>query len=146
MLVILTLSLACTLPVSARADVFAPHETRTEDLAGIALIGTNLALAAQIGRQLQADLPVKSWGWAGVGVGVASIALGATETINLSGGVAVAGALAAALGVMQLTSRGDAAEPQGSPGALSHTLSFCPLVTSSDASGHGIGILTRREF
>ncbi|MBK7771104.1 MAG: hypothetical protein IPI48_11470 [bacterium] len=42
--------------------------------------------------------------------------------------------------------RTDTVESQGGTGALSCALSFCPLVTSSEKSGCGIGILTRVAF
>ncbi len=145
-LAIFIMALLCALPESARADVFQQPDTSSEDRAGFALIGANLVLAAQIGRHLQQDIPVKTWGWVGVGAGTASIALGATETTSFSAGVTVAGALVTVLGAMQLVHDSDATEPQGRSDVSSHSLSFAPLMTSSEKSGCGIGILTRLAF
>ncbi|MBK7048325.1 MAG: hypothetical protein IPH48_17860 [bacterium] len=144
-LAILIITLVCAQPASARTEV-SPPDTSSEDLASVALIGANLALAAQLGRHLQHDLPGRTWGWIGVGAGAASLVLGGKEWTSFPGGVFATGALVAVLGTVQLTSHGDVAEPRSGGDVMSRSVSISPLVTSSGMSGMGIGILTRVAF
>ena len=143
---LLMMAFLCTLAETSSADVGRPADTKSEDIAGAAVIGANLVIAAQIGRYLQHEHPSRTWGWLGVGVGTASIALGATETTSFSGAVVAAGAVAAVLGAIQLARHGDMAEHHGSGDISSRSISFCPLVTSSEKSGCGIGILAQLAF
>ncbi len=144
-LAILIMTLVCAQPASARTEV-SPPDRSSENLASVALIGANLALAAQLGRHLQHDLPSKTWGWIGVGAGAASLVLGGKELTSFPGGVFVTGALITVLGTMQLTSHGDEVQPRGSEDGLSRAWSISPLVTSAKESGLGFGILTRVGF
>jgi hypothetical protein len=144
-LAILIITLVCAQPASARTEV-SPPDTSSEDLASVALIGANLALAAQLGRHLQHDLPGRTWGWIGVGAGAASLVLGGKEWTSFPGGVFATGALVAVLGTVQLTRHGDEAQPRGSEDGLSRAWSISPMVTSAKESGLGFGILTRVGF
>ncbi len=144
-LAILITTLVAAPPASARTEASPPNRS-SENLASVALIGANLALAAQLGRHLQRDHPGRTWGWIGVGAGAASLVLGGKELTSFPGGVFATGALVAVLGTVQLTRHGDEAQPRGSEDGLSRAWSISPMVTSAKESGLGFGILTRVGF
>lgn len=143
---VLMMTFLCTWAADSSADVVGPDDTGAEDMAGIAVMGADLVIAARIGHCLDHHQPGRTWGWLGVGVGAASIALGATETTSFSGGVVATGAIATVLGAIRLASHGDRADHHGGGDLSARSMSFYPLVTSSEKSRRGFGVLARLAF
>ncbi len=138
--------LAVLLPAFSHADVSEPKDTTAEDVAGAALIASNVAASFYLGADLKSGRTSTARGFLGVGLGTASVVLGIMEETSFSSFVGISGAVSLGLGIIHLVGDGQAKEGQESNFNLSRKISVSPLVVKVQGERAGIGFLMSASF
>ena len=133
-------------PGLSLGDVSEPPDTTAEDLGGVALLASNIAVSFYLSHELQAGRPSTARGFLGVGLGTVSVVLGILEETSFSGAVGIAGAVSFTLGLINWVGDGPAQEEKDQDFDLSRAISISPLVLQTEKDQMGLGILMSARF
>jgi hypothetical protein len=133
-------------PNPSLGDVVESPDTTAEDVAGAALIVSNVVASFYLSAELKSGQASTARGILGVGLGSASVVLGILEETSFSSFVGISGAISLGLGITHLVGDGPAEEGQESDFNLSRAISVSPLIVKTEGDQAGLGLLFSAQF